>query len=152
MHRRALLLLYAPMLLCAQPAREAESRPASKEEYVACLDSEDDLERSRVNLVRRQDELKQLSAKFKAADDKFNAQIRQHAPTSKAEIQSYNRAMENRNQHVKEFNERGRVLQREQNQLNQRVVQHNAKCGSLVVDIEIKDAVAEERKNRGAKR
>jgi chromosome segregation ATPase len=136
----------------AQPAQEAESRLASKEEYAACLDAEDEFERNRVSLIRRQEELKQLSAKFKAADDKFNAQVRQHAPSSKAEIQSYNRAVENRNQHVKEFNERGRTLQREQSQLNARVVEHNTKCSSLVVDTETRDLVAQERKNRGAKR
>lgn len=152
MQRSALLLLWMPVLASAQPAHAAEPRLASKEEYVACLDNEEELESGRASLMRRRDELKQLSAKFKAADDKFNAQVRQHAPSSKADIQSYNRAVENRNQHVKEFNERGRALEREQAQLNARVVQHNAKCSSLLVDSEMKDAVANERKDRGAKR
>jgi chromosome segregation ATPase len=152
MHRSTLLLLSAPVLAGAQPAQDVEPRLASKEEYVVCLDEEDELERNRVILTRRQEELKQLSAKFKAADDRFNAQVRQHAPSSKVEIQSYNRAIETRNKQVKEFNERGRALQREQSLLNTKVVEHNTKCGSLAVDIEIKDAVAQERKNRGAKR
>jgi hypothetical protein len=152
MHRNALLLLWVPVLAGAQPDQEREPQLASKEEYVACLGNEEKLEGVRASLVRRQDELKQLSAKFKAADDKFNAQVRQHPPSSKAEIQSYNRAVENRNQHVKEFNERGRALEREQTQLNARVVEHNSKCGSLLVAGEVKDTVAKERKERGDKR
>ena len=153
MHHRALLLLCAQTSLAsAQSPQTAEPRLATREEYAACLDQADEIEASRLTLARKQDELKELSAKFKAADDKFNAQVRQHAPSNKNEIQSYNRAVELRNRHVQEFNERNRALQREQAKHNARVVGHNTKCAVLAVPTEIRDLVAQERKNRGAKR
>jgi hypothetical protein len=54
MHRSTLLLLSAPVLAGAQPAQDVEPRLASKEEYVVCLDEEDELERNRAILTRRQ--------------------------------------------------------------------------------------------------
>ena len=151
--QRSAFILICLQATVASPQTSADPMPlvATREEYIACLDQDDEIERNRLALARKDDDLKQLSVKFKIADEKLNGQVRQHAPTTKTEVESYNRAIDRRNQDVKDFNTRSRALQIEQNRFNTVVLEQNARCGSLAVDTEMKNLVAKERAARSAK-
>ena len=144
----ALLASLTAVVLAQDPAQ----RTGSKEEYSACLDSGEVIERQQGALSRRQEELAEFNKKILAADADLSAQVKKHAPRTNAEILSYNQAIGRRNQAVKEFNERGRVLQREQTELNALIFKTNASCSSLLITLEVKEEVESERRSRAARR
>lgn len=145
--RSPLLLL----TLCALPLAAAcqtadPERLASREEYAACLDQGDAIERRKADLDKRYDEHRQLSAKIRAADERLAAQVRAHAPRTRHELASYNEATRTRNKATADYNERGQALDKEQQRLNDSIFAHNAHCGSLRIDREVKEAVDAERR------
>lgn len=143
-----LCALLGLLLPAAASAQDAQPRMSTKAEYAACLDASDTIDRRKQALSKRGDELAVLSAKFKAADADLAAQVGRHAPRTPTEIASYNRAIDTRNQAVKEYNERVRSIEREQSELNALILQTNASCGSLRLSPEVKEAVEAERRNR----
>ena len=132
-------------------AQDAPPRLATKEQYADCLESHDEIDRRTQTLSKHQQERKELSAKFQAADGRLSAQVQRHAPRTKAEVESYNQAVAKRTAAVKDFNERARNLDRDQTALNTLVLQTNATCGTLQISLEVKEAVETERRTRAAK-
>jgi hypothetical protein len=152
MKTSALLLATACFCLCAGAlAQDSPLRVATKEQYAQCLDTADAIEQRSAALSKHNEARQALALKFQAADDDLNAQVKRHAPRTKEEIASYNRAVETRNRSAKEFNEASRSLDREQEALNASVVAHNRLCGSLLISSEVKEAVEQERRARRAK-
>ncbi len=152
MHPRAYpCFLCLALHLSSTSAQDAPARLATREQYVACLESGDEIERRTQALTRREQEHKELSAKFEAADRRLSAQVQRHVPRTKAEVESYNQAVAKRNAAVKDFNERARSIERDQVALNALVLQTNATCGTLLISLEVKEAVDAERRARPAK-
>jgi hypothetical protein len=152
MQRRAFIcVLFLGLHLSSTSAQDAPPRLATKEQYAACLESSEEIDRRTQTLTKRQQEHKALSAKFQAADGRLSAQVQRHVPRTKAEVESYNQAVAKRNAAVKDFNERSRTIERDQVALNTLVLQTNATCGALLISHEVKEAVDAERRTRAAK-
>jgi len=151
MHRRAFLcVLLLGLHVSSIRAQDAPPRLATKEQYAACLESGDEIDRRTQTLTKQQQEHKELSANFQAADGRLSAQVQRHVPRTKAEVESYNQAVAKRNVAVKDFNERSRTVERDQLALNTLVLQTNATCGTLLISLEVKEAVEAERRTRAA--
>jgi chromosome segregation ATPase len=144
----SILLAVLPQAGLADDAGSSEPRFASKEEYSACLDAADAVDERRSRFNSRQRQHQEMAAKFQAAEADLAAQVRKHRPSTKAEIESYNRAIAKRNSSVKSLNIEAQSLQLELNELNDQVVENNTRCGGLVVAHEVADAVERERKGR----
>ncbi len=148
---RTLLFYLVPCAALAQNDIVRESQVATKEKYIACKFLEEDIKLRRSELSKLEEESKAYAVKFQAADASLAEQVKRHAPSAKAEFESYNRAVEKRNQAAKAFNDRNSTLQRRQTSLNDSVFEYNAKCGVLLVDPEVVKAVEQELRLRSPK-
>lgn len=125
---------------------------ATKEQYFSCLDAYDVITEKRVKLTEREQVHKDQATKFEAAEADLAAQIRRHAPSTKAELESYNKAIAKRNLSAQRFNHESRSLKVEQLALNDLIVATNTRCGGMLVSEELVQAATERRKRSQAAR
>ena len=146
----AILSTAVPISALATDTSGTEPQSASKEEYIACLENGDAIEAKKARLVERERKHKELAAKFRAADASLTEQVKRHTPSTKAEISSYNKAVETRNANAASFNLEARAIQQEHAMLNRQVVETNTKCDGLLVSREAVQGAEQQRKRRGA--
>lgn len=142
-----LLMSVVPMVGFGAESEAPAPRTATKDEYFACLDASDSIEARKTKLAERDRRHKELAAKFQAAEADLAAQVKKHAPSTKAEIESYNGAVARRNASAERFNAESRSIQLEQRALNDLIVATNTSCGGLLISEEVAQA-AEQRKQR----
>lgn len=125
--------------LPAEPMAAA-SRAATKDELLACLVAEDEIGASRTRLTEQQAPFEKDRGRFRRAEEDLATQVRRHAPSTPAEIASYNRAIAARNTSAGKLNQAADALRNAQARLNERVAGHNAACGLLWVMPEVEAA------------
>jgi len=141
-----LLFCLVPGSAIAQADSTPEPRLATKAQYLACLSDGDIVEAKQAALVKQREDLKAYAAKFQAADASLAKQVKRHAPSNQHEVDSYNRAVQTRNQAAKAFNEQSRSIERGQVSLNSTVFEFNSRCGGILVSAEVKEAAELERR------
>lgn len=127
----------------------AEPVSATKEQYLACLVAQSFVEARKSRFADEEKKYKAFAAKFQAAEASLAAQVKKHAPSNRAEIESYNKAVASRNQTAQSLNAGAEALQRELAAVNKLVVETNSKCGGLLVSAEVAQAAEEEFRRRG---
>jgi uncharacterized protein involved in exopolysaccharide biosynthesis len=115
------------------------------------LDAQDAIELRKTAITKRSDELKVFALKLQAADEQLNTQVKRHTPRTRAELASYNAAVDRRNTAVRQLNERSAELQKAQDSLNDNIFKLNEQCGVLSIPLEVKAAAEEERRARAKK-
>jgi hypothetical protein len=140
-------LLILPWAALAQPS-PPEPRLASKDDYLSCLVATSSIEARKAALAEKDGQLKAKAAKFQEAETDLAAQVKKHPPTTKKEIESYNKAIDSRNASVETLNKASRGLQQELAALNKLIFEANARCGSMLVRPEDAQAAEEEHRAR----
>lgn len=95
------------------------------------------LETKRAAFAERDTTQRAQAAKFQAAEADLAAQVKRHAPSKKAELESYNWAVEARNVSAESLNRETRAIQAEQAALNTLILETNARRGGILVTEEI---------------
>lgn len=121
---------------------------ATKEEYAACLDAQDAIDRRKAAITQAADELQAMAQRMRAADEDLSAQVKRHTPRTNAELASYNAAVDRRNAAARQFNARNDALQKATEALNDQVFKANERCGALVIASDVKAEVDEARRAR----
>ena len=135
--RCALLMMLVPFAVSAAGPAASAPRMATKEEYLACVLANESLEAKRTAFAERDTRQRAQAAKFQAAEADLAAQVKRHAPSKKAERESYNRAVEARNASAESLNRETRAIQAEQAALNTLILETNTRCGGILVSAEI---------------
>ncbi|MBQ0958848.1 hypothetical protein KAK06_07740 [Ideonella sp. 4Y11] len=132
----------------AQDAAAPQPVVSTRAEYLSCLLSNDDLTRHGAQLNAAHQHHQRRVAAVQAAATDLAAQVRRHAPKNKAEADAYNRAVARQNAEVAEVNAQAQVLQARQDDLNRRVVDHNGRCGAMVISAEDRAAAEADYRRR----
>ena len=146
--RAGLWALLCGALWPVADAAAASPPLATREEYAACLDAQDAIDRRKASITQAVDELQALAQRMRAADEDLSAQVKRHTPRTNAELASYNAAVDRRNAAARQFNARNDALQKATEALNDQVFKANEQCGAMVIASDVKAEVDEARRAR----
>lgn len=151
------LLLTAASLLTVlsgapAPAAGAEAQELqyfTREQYRACLDSEERLKTMRQAIDGRVAENNQMMLRIQTDAKALFDEQKKVSPFNESQISAFNKRIEEHNNAIAAANELAVMLGTEQEAYRAESLEHNQRCGSLVVKMADREAVLEERKAAG---
>lgn len=130
----------------AAGAQEKELQFFTREQYRACLDSEDKLKTVHQALDVRVAENNQIMLEIQNAAKALFEEQKKVSPFDESQINAFNKRIEEHNDSIATANEHAAMLRTEQEAFHAESLEHNQKCGSLVVKLADREAVLRERK------
>ncbi|MBT0663886.1 hypothetical protein KI809_06180 [Geobacter pelophilus] len=142
-----LLLTTIKSAFATEPVK-SELVVGTREQFRACLDSEDILN-SRRKLI--DEHLAANHATMKQIQDESAAIVEEQKQLISAgalQFDMFNRRVEEHNKLVKTANESAEKMKAEQDAYNEDMIDHNKRCATLVINIIDRQAVLSERKGK----
>lgn len=133
----------------ANEAKANEPGFYSKEEYSACLDSEDRLNARRKTLEEQVTEINAATALIQTEAAALVEEQKNLILTDAVQVEAFNKRTEAYSAKVKSSVERAEQLNAEQEAYHATLMEHNKKCATLVVKITDREAVMKERTAAG---
>lgn len=144
-----LLTVFSAAPVFATGAGANELQFFTREQYRACLDSEDRLKTLRQAIDGRVAENNQTMLRIQTeAKALFDGQ-KNVSPFDESQVNAFNKRIEEHNSAIAAANEHAAKLRAEQEAYHAASLEHNQRCGSLVVKMVDREAVLKERKASG---
>jgi hypothetical protein len=136
------------------PALAADADPQelqffTREQYRACLDSEDRLKALRQVNEARVAENNQIMFRLQTGAKALFEEQKNVSPFDESQIDAFNKRLEEHNSAIAAANEDAVKLRAEHEAYHAESLEHNQRCGTLAVKLADREAVLKERKAAG---
>jgi uncharacterized coiled-coil DUF342 family protein len=144
--------LLAAFSLAAVAQQKPEARTLTRDEFRACLDSQDQLKARADTIKPKIAKLKEEQAAIKTEDDELVAEKERIADSSFPGTRDrFERKVRAHEMRAKSSEDQGKALNAEVAQINKEQDDYNARCGIVTVRPADRDAVMKEREAAGKK-
>lgn len=133
-------------------AQDAPKKTLTRDEYRACMTSQDSLQARGESIKQRNAKLQQESDAIKAEEDELKAEQKRAEESSFPGARDrFERKVRTHSSRVKAAEEESKTLRAEADSFSKDLDAHNAKCSGVAINREDREAVTKEREAAGKK-